>query len=311
VIVAVLFVLGTAAICVALPLFVYGLSLALFGLPHVLAELRYVFFRFGGRWPRNAVIVVGSLLTAIVVLRIMQLGGLLTTSRWLPIELILVAALAAMVLPALWRRGVGRAVVGGTLVVGVGLGAAYAPIATALALAILHNFTPVGFFAEGLRGADRRKALQWSAWVFIAVPLVILSGLPSEVFRSFSLHAAEASWLPTGPLADHIKVYVPATLESGAWAVPLFSAMVFAQCMHYAAVIHVLPRMGETPQGTSPLLSVGLAVIGLAMLGAFSQDFSFSRSAYGIAAAVHAWVEVPVLLAALLGAGPDLKAAPG
>jgi hypothetical protein len=44
-----------------------------------------------------------------------------------------------------------------------------------------------------------------------------------------------------------------------------------------------------------------LLCVGGCTLAAFSIDFFISRRAYGLFAAVHAWIEVPILLAALLG----------
>ena len=94
----------------------------------------------------------------------------------------------------------------------------------------------------------------------------------------------------------------------------LFSAVVFAQCMHYAAVIHVLPRLGVTAEGVSRSWAIGLGLMGALTLMAFAGDFFMSRKIYGLFAAVHAWIEVPILLAALFGATAPTaipEAAPG
>ena len=308
---AVAFVALTAAACVTLPLLVYGTTLAAFGLPHVFAELRYVALRFGGRWPRKFVGTVTVLLAGIVTLRVLQMTGHLTVRLGKPAELGLVAVLAAVALPVLWRRGALSTLLGVLVIGGVAWGASTMPVYTALVLAILHNFTPVGFFYEALRGARRRRILLWSAIIFLGIPALIASGLPYHALRGTGLMAPEMTLLPTGPLAHHIGVYVPRALHAEMLALHLFSAVVFAQCMHYAAVIHVLPRLGATPEGVSRAWAIGLGLVGALTLLAFAGDFFMSRKVYGVFAAVHAWIEVPILLAALCGAPhpPALTAA--
>ena len=79
--------------------------------------------------------------------------------------------------------------------------------------------------------------------------------------------------------------------------------MVFAQCMHYAAVLHVLPRLvGAPPSGSppsgAPSFVLATVVLTLVLLALFAYDFKEGRSWYGLAAAVHAWVELPILLLA-------------
>ena len=304
--VGIAFIALTAIACITLPLLVYGTTLAAFGLPHVVAELRYVALRFADRWPARLMGTVALLLAAIVGLRILQMSGLLTTRIGKPTELGLVAVLATVTLPALWQRGPLNALLGLLLIVGVAWGAMTAPIHTALSLAILHNFTPVGFFYEALRGARRRRALFWSAVVFLGVPAVIASGLPYQALHGTGWVNPELTALPTGALARHIGVYVPQALHADMLALHLFSAVVFAQCMHYTAVIHILPRLGTIPDGVNRTWAIGLIAIGALTLVAFSGDFFMSRKIYGLFAAVHAWIEVPVLLAALLGATPTV-----
>jgi hypothetical protein len=174
---------------------------------------------------------------------------------------------------------------------------------------VLHNVTPVGFFYEALRGAARRRALLLSAVVFLGIPALIATGAPYEALRGTGLLSPELTVLPTGPLARHIGVYVPRSLHAEMVALHLFTAVVFAQCMHYAAVIHVLPRLGVTSKGVSRPWAMGLALMGALTLAAFYGDFFGSRKIYGLFAAVHAWIEVPILLAALLGAASSASEA--
>jgi hypothetical protein len=296
----------TALAAAALPLLTYSLSLALFGLAHVSAELRYVGRRFGGRVQGGLLLGLCALLAAVVGLRMAQQTGLWTGLGRLQAELGVVVGLALLALPALLRRaglplGIGLAVTG---LLAVGL--LVSPIGTALLLACLHNLTPVGFLAEALDGPARRRALGLSALVFLGVPLLLLTGLPAAGLDALGLRAPDLSLLPTGPLSAQLGAYLPRALHEASWAPHAFSALVFAQCMHYAAVIHVLPRLADA--GTAPperprmkWLWRGLTlVVAGVLLAVFLVDFKAARGWYGIFAAVHAWSEVPLLLLAMV-----------
>jgi hypothetical protein len=109
--------------------------------------------------------------------------------------------------------------------------------------------------------------------------------------------------LASGPLAFNLGVYVPASLVSSEWALHAFSAAVFAQIMHYAAVIVLLPRLAaETPsRWPSRWLVAGSAAATAALAIVFVVDYGLARQLYGLAALVHSWLEIPVLLVALGG----------
>ena len=295
------FILVTASLCVALPLLVYGTTLAAFGLPHVVAEMRYVYHRFRIRWSKGYIFTTGCVLAAIVFTRILLWVQLISPGVAKPLELGLVASLVALTLPVLWRKGVGVTAIGVCLLVGVAWGTATVPIATALFLAVLHNFTPVGFFYEVLPKPKRARVLLVCVGVFLIVPLIIATGAPFKLLAQLEFTAPEATLINLGSLSRHIGVYVPQSWQSEAFALHLFSAVVFAQCMHYAAVIHILPRLGVSDVTANRRWSVILLCVGGLTLAAFSVDFFVSRKAYGLFAAVHAWIEVPILIAALMG----------
>jgi hypothetical protein len=295
------FVIGTALLCVALPLLVYGTTLAAFGLPHVIAEMRYVHGRFSGRWSRGMLLCIASILAGIVLIRILLWVELLGKGVAKPLELGFVGLLIAITLPTLWRHSRRAAAFGFCLLVGVAWGTSTAPVLTALSLAVLHNFTPIGFFFEAIPKPKQRRAMLLCLFVFIGGPLLIASGMPYLLLQSLGLTAPESTLIDLGSLSRHIGVYVPKQWHMEHFALPLFSALVFAQCMHYGAVIHLLPRLQPTDRHTHRKWGILLLVIGGATLAAFSHDFFLSRRAYGLFAAVHAWIEVPILLAALLG----------
>lgn len=292
---------------VALPLATYTLSLALFGLAHVASELRYVDHRFGprlGRRLRHSFVV---LLGGVVLVRLARLDGMLQGPLASLLELGLVALLCSTVLPALWRHGRLPTLAGAGLVTALTAGLMLSPTHTLLALAVLHNATPLGFLAEALRGPARRKALLLAGGGFVALPLVIASGLPFKAAAILGIAAPEASILPAGPLAMHMGAYLPRALHAELWALHAFSAFVFMQCLHYLVVIGVLPSLADDrTRGTwlrwpSPrTFALGVAGVTAVLLVHFWLDFAEARAAYGVAAAVHAWVELPLLLLALV-----------
>jgi hypothetical protein len=189
---------------------------------------------------------------------------------------------------------------------GLVIGAVVAPTTTIVTLAVLHNLTPLGFFADAL---DRRD-LGLAAVALLGVPLVIATGLPAWMLTDASAAGAAFDPLQVGPLADHLGVYVPNALHGRPFTEHLFRAAVYGQWAHYVAVIGVLPALTSPADRASarvPWPPVGLfaaAVVALAvpLFAAFTIAFADARAAYGLLAAVHAWIEVPVLLGVLGGA---------
>lgn len=285
------------------PLATYSLTLACCGLPHVLSELRYVDARFRARLPATCLSLVGALLALVVLGR---LGGLLD---WWPTpvraELCLVALLGSAVLLVPGVQILVRVLVLGLIVV-LGVGVTWAPLTTFVLLAVLHNVTPVGFVAERLRGPRRRRALLVCLLVFGALPLLILLGAPEALFAS---DPDRAPFRLEG-LRSQLGAFVPPDWQEAAWATRWFSAVAFLQCLHYLYVLVLLPALdGESAwrgatgdtliRWPSPrAFAMVLAAVGFVSLLAFSAAFGETRSWYGLAAAVHAWIEVPVLLAA-------------
>jgi hypothetical protein len=297
---------GAALAAVAWPLATYTLSLALFGVVHVLCELRYVDVRFGGRLGRRLRRGMLAALFVIVAGRLARRAGVLDAGTGTVVELVLGVTLVVLVLPALLRGR--RALAGVALGGALALGAALAPALTLLAIAVLHNLTPVGFLAEGTAGAARRRALAGAALVFVAVPLLIATGLPFELLARLGLPAPEANLLPAGPLYSHFRAYLPDAVLDRSWAFHAFAACVFLQCAHYVYVVDVLPRTlppgarGTVPWPTGAVALACLAGAALVALFAFTADFADARARYGALAALHAWLEVPILLLALVPA---------
>ncbi|MDY6896885.1 MAG: hypothetical protein SWZ49_02260, partial [Cyanobacteriota bacterium] len=110
IITATLLILTAAFLSVAFPLATYTLTLASFGLAHVLTELRYVNSRFNQRLNFDLQRKIVILLLIIVNLRISELFGILNSSISVPLELICVIGLVILVIPILkikdWRLAI-------------------------------------------------------------------------------------------------------------------------------------------------------------------------------------------------------------
>lgn len=305
--------LATVVAAVQAPLWTYALSLALFGLPHVLVELRYVDERFAARLPRSTILGLGTLLAGIVVLRLLAAAGCGAPLARTTAELALGALLVAATLPALAR--VHRAPIAGATLGVLALGLATAPFDTLIVLAVLHNLTPVGFLAERLRGRERRRALWLAGLAFGAVPLCIATGAAREALGPWFGGWHDAGPFGTGTLDLHLPVFVLPALLGSERAIDVFAAAVYLQCLHYAVVLHVLPRLSggsETGQARVPWQRGWFrpALLGGSLLATtgFVAGFADTRAIYAIVAALHAWIEIPLLLLAC-GVAPRGEAA--
>lgn len=287
---------------VAAPLAAYLGAIALFGLAHVGSELRFVDRAYAARLPNILVVGIAAPLAVAFMARLAGQAGWAAPSLTVPLELASGAVMACAAVMAMRQRRLFGAALAAALVAG----AVLAPYETFLLLAIGHNFTPLAFIADGAPASRRRSLLLWLCLPFVVLPLVIASGLPGEALAAFGLFAPEAGPMAAGPLESHLPVYVPARLLDSEWALPLFSACVFAQTMHYATVIHVLPRLGgDAPRATiapwprKTVFLAGLAAASLLLAGLFLVDYSLAKKIYALAALVHSWIEIPILIWAL------------
>ena len=299
---------GSALAAAAAPLATYVLTLATFGLVHVLVELKYVDRRFGPRLPRGLTAGWLLVLALLVGLRIARVTLGLEPTLASGLELGLVALLAAAVWPVIRHAGTARALAVPLVAGALLYGAFTAPVETLVVLAVLHNATPIGFLLERLRGRDRVRAVALCLIAFVTVPYAIATGHVSAWLASVGLDFSAWAPLGTGTVGDHLGVFVP-SFVGGAWQpVHVFAAAVYLQCLHYAVVIHILPRLEPVAVREEDLhvrwptqarwrVVLGVAAVG--SLGLFALAFRDARTLYGVIALVHAWVEVPVLLAAL------------
>lgn len=305
------YALGAALLASAAPLLAYAGSLALFGAPHVLAELRYVDGRFGRRLRAGAGALMLAILALVVGLRALTILHRIHPADGYVAELGLVATLAFVVVPDLAAtpaRAAFAIALGGALAAG----SALAPWTTVVTLAILHNATPVGFLTERLAGRpERRRVLATCAVLFLAIPALIAGGLPARALEALGAWRPDATFGTVGALVSHLRVFVPEAVTNASFAPHVFAACAFLQLLHYGIVIGVLPRLLATrgTEGDDPVmpwpaarvLGLGIAGVGLVAAVGFVRDFAGTRAAYGLLASVHAWIELPVLLLALAG----------
>lgn len=297
--------LGLAATAAVLwPLATYTISLATFGAVHVLAELRYVDRRFASRVsPRLGSLLLVPLL-GIAALRVAVNMHWLESARARPLELALGAALVLAVLPVLRRAGLWTTAFGVGMAGALGWAIIVAPIPALLLIAVLHNVTPLAFVADATTGRSRQRALAQACAVFVAIPLLLASGVPWTIAHSLDWAAPEAALVYPGPLVDHMRAYLPVAWHPRAWSLHLFSACAFMQCAHYLYVIDVLPRtLADGARGRAPwprrFALLGALVAVSTAVGFAWGEFGRARAWYGVLAALHAWVELPLLLLAV------------
>jgi hypothetical protein len=286
------------------PLGTYALSLALFGLPHVLIEMRYVQSAFQQRVSINLWQSMGLLLAAIVLLRGLGLGGLIGGNFSKSLELLTVIGLVIVIIPTMWRHSKFHGILAIFIGLGIATGIYLSPAMTLLGLAILHNLTPIGFIADRFTRKQRHWALGISAIVFGLLPILILLGVPQLLIPT----NLTASIISAGHLQNHLGVYVPLQIQ-GDFAHRMFAAAVFLQCMHYLVILSCFSRWTKPmPKLDQSFFHRCVFALSTVIFISFCQSFSSTRSIYSLIAAVHAWIEIPILLLATTGQKSSFQA---
>jgi hypothetical protein len=293
-------VLAFAAVTVA-PVATFLVLIVGFGLLHVLAELRYVDQRFAGRFDRRWLWLMLGLVGCIAAIRAALYQGVIPYGAGIAAETVFGCALALLGMIMLKRH---------RLAVGLGVLAFAAlafvsPLHALLTIAVLHNLTPLGFLAERLPGPQRRTTLLLLSVPFVAIPLVLATGAPSMLVSAWT--GLGPDWTPAGfgPAEAHLGAFLPPELIGTQAGYHAFAGAVFAQIMHYLAVIVVLPRLQT--QGGAALVPwpeartfwIGAGAVCLALIAFYLSDYGQAKSFYGLFAAIHSWIEVPILIAAL------------
>ena len=302
--VGIILLLLSALLAVALPLATYALSLAVFGLPHVFTELRYLDSRFSKHFPKSLIYQFIVLLTIIAVLRIFQFFALDNEGISVVVELSCVVGLVFLVTPILAIKSQIMEIVALAVCLSLIAGILFAPNLTLLFFAVGHNLTPIGFLTEKLEGHERIYSWIACFFLFLVIPVLIIFGLPHQILASWGLIAPDTSLLAVGSLDSHLGVFVPEFWQGNSFGERFFSAVVFLQCLHYAIVLGIFPRWTKQQINDSLYFSqlktqyFNWIVRGLSsfLFMGFLESFTDARAIYGILAAIHAWIEIPLLL---------------
>ncbi len=293
-------ILSVASVAVA-PIAAFVLMISAFGLPHVLYELRYVDERFSARLQPAPLAAIGALVALIAAARIANGMHILMGDLFLWIELGLGAALA-FTATLLMRH---NKLLGALIGTAFALGAIFAPIPTFLIWAWLHNLTPLGFVAEITEGEERRRWLLTLSIPFFVLPALVATGVFHDLANAL-FAIAELQWTSMFGAGDKPLL---SFLPPDSWDLNLFSAAVVAQSMHYVAVIVLLPQLLRAKQSAPtqtivpwpswPVFAAAVAAIAALAFGIYAVSYTDARAAYGVAAAIHAWIELPILLLAI------------
>lgn len=286
--------LGAAA--VARPDVLYVLALAGFGGAHVAWELAWVRRAWRDALPASGWAFLGLALAAQAVARAGGVLHLLGPDAAARADL----ATLACAIAAVWTRWPATRDLRGRLALALAGGLAAATwwlssrpglLVPALAiLAMAHNLTPVALVPRGARlgGLPARAVL---AGLF-AAPLALGAAL------AFAGHRPVVGFLPLPP--EWRWADIAASGRAGA----LLPALVWAQCLHYLAVIVLVPRALGPSLGRAPARGWIVAACGAALAFAFLARFADTRGWYGVASGLHAWLEWPLVMLALVGRGP-------
>jgi hypothetical protein len=286
------------------PIATYLVTLSTFGVAHVLIELRYIdtqyFTTLKRQFDPSFLFWLVNLLLGIASLHCLRILDWMPDSLGLVLELCCGLGLVLLAIRVIWqqigqgegfgdglRKGVAVAIAI-LLIVGI----YQSPVTTLAILAIIHNLTPIGFIYHRLKGNQ-------SYWLSC---LVVFGLLP---FLIFNLRWLGASWLSAEINSPYLATFIPPIWQQGQYAYPLFAAVTFCQCMHYAAVIGLFSQW--TRSNSESLISwirdryfyLAIWAASALLFLAFQKSFFTTRAFYGVLASIHAWVEIPLLLVLL------------
>jgi hypothetical protein len=285
------------ALALLMPVPLYLVSLALFGLPHVIAELSYIAHRYRGRWPWRWWIPIGLPLACQAIVRtgvwmgaypqdVGQIADLATL-----LMLTIVMALAPMRLAWPARFCAVAMAIGFFWLLEQGQW-----LIALLILSIAHNFTPLGLAWDLARENRQHRPMLRAFAIYFSLPVVV--AMAGYSGHEVLLHTPESE---AKLLAQQIPHSWLAWSEGQQGA--LMSALALAQCLHYLAVMRWLPATACT----SSVAMMGTKLVWLTVFAAsalmmyFWVDYGQARQMYGIAAGFHAWLEWPILWMVLIG----------
>lgn len=276
--------------CLA-PLWVFALGPILLGVPHLVADVRYLIVRPRLHQRRALAIAVAVPLVAVVIEPTATVG--------------LTAGLGVIVLA---RTTTARRVAAALAWTAMMLAAQRWPLATSLGIVHGHNVLAVILFL--LVFARRRLLAAGPALLFAGLALALLLGaFDAWLMRPAALASVPATGLSAGGVVSSL-----APLSDPVLALRLAFLFVFAQSVHYAVWLRLVPEEARERPGIRsfaaslralhadlglPLLVLSLvAAVGLLLLAARSLEVA--RLGYLRVAAPHAYLEMAFALLVLL-----------
>ena len=220
------------AVAVWQPLVALWLGAAIFGVPHVVAGLRYVVAR--GRLTRLTRAIIGGAV-AVGVVELVGSGTRVADGAVRAYLVLFGAAIVVELAAARASRPLARALIAGAVVVAAAA-AWRAPRLTLIVLAHLHGLGAVVWFA---RRAHARGVI---VWPFVAgVALVMLGG----ALGAFDSLWAPTLWAPRSAAASIVAEAAGSAVD-GAGALMLRRALFlysFGQALHFAIWLRLVPEV--------------------------------------------------------------------
>lgn len=278
-----------------IPVPLYLVSLALFGLPHIVWELGYLARRYQKRWSWKWWAPVSVFLALQACARLAVWQGHYAADVGQIADLAALMGLAACLVlaptPMHWSARLGALTIMLTLLWLLQEGEWLMAL---LVLAIAHNFTPLGFALDLARSDARQRHMVRELAMYFGLPILVAV---SGVSWHDELHIGSGQ-------ARLLSQQVPASWRHWGHEDALMSAVALAQCLHYAAVLRWLPAAVSGP-GLPPLIGLRVrwltGIVVATMLLYYLKDYTAARQLYSVAAGLHAWLEWPILLMVLWG----------
>ncbi|MTD14292.1 hypothetical protein GIS00_10065 [Nakamurella sp. YIM 132087] len=299
------------------PLATTAIALMVFGVLHNVLELRYIGGRFSSLLAGPLLRLLLTLVTGIVLVRLV--GALISTAWTMRLEILLTyGVLFAAVWTGLRHHRLALAAMSALLALGT-ITSLLWPVYHVVVITHLHNLVPLVFLWDFAQRFAPRVRITFLAvqltWVLV-VPAVILSGLLDRWITG----ADAAAGLFTGQAGAVIAGTTPPGLWGTTAGGRFLAVFAFLQLMHFVVWVFFLPRYAPATtaafEAKVPWLrgwrtwALGLGV-GALLLVLFVVDYGQGRTVYSALASYHAFLELPVLLAIVLGFGAVRAQAPG
>lgn len=296
-----------SVVAIAAPLQLYLVALIVFGLPHVLWEMNWIRHTYRHSLPTHWWMAIFSILLLQAAARLGTWANAMPAEITMVVDLLTLALLAFTTAMLVNRHGGPRPWLAAIIAVAAGIGLIAAVDAGSVAgvlllLAIAHNLTPLALVPSNQQITQTPArhtlgllfALPWLVMVVVLMNTSIQAPSVVESTPNSTWMPGEAVWLQ-----QHIPLGFQAAL----------SGLVLSQCLHYYCVLRLLP---STLKPDVSRQWQTWALIASALLSLYYIfDFASARRLYSVAAGVHAWLELPLILLLLSGIEPQQSNAEG